>query len=136
MIYLTLFLEILKILNVFITRIISMKAEEYALFKERFQTILDSMDKAVNKQQDAFNESAYISNREWEFTKRFNGYKTAILGVLQKGGGYGDLAAVPNGGMGSRIVIIRATVIDILTRPTTLDDKSALIAKALVEIKA
>jgi hypothetical protein len=135
MIYLSMFYEILKLLNVFIGHIAKQKAEDYALFKERFQGILDMVDKSISKQQDAFNEEAYLSNRTWEFSQRFAVYKKSCLDVLKNGGGLTDLLAIPAMGTGKQILAIKEIVVGILNLATSSDDKSNLIAKALIEAK-
>jgi len=133
MAYLQLVVEILKLLNMFITNRILLKKEEYALFKERFQGILDMIDKSINRVQDAFNEDAFLNNRDWEFKKRYETYKAECIAILTVGGGIKELSASPKSGMGQLVYKIQPKIIEILNLTTTVKDKSALIAKTLLE---
>lgn len=135
MIYLTAFVEILKLINILVSSIIKMKAEEWEMWKIRFQTILDMIDKSIKKQQDAFNETAYLNNREWEFKKRYEVYKNTTINILKSGGGIAELSSSTNSGMGQQIIKIKDQIIAILNMPTTIEDKSVLVAKTLLEIQ-
>lgn len=130
---LSIILEILKLLSVFVNLKIKMTAAEYAMETLRFKTLADIMFKALNKVQDSLNENAYLSNRDWEFTDRFNQYKKISNEILLGGGGWVELSTYKPMGFGIKIVPVKNSVIPELTSTKLPIDKAAFIAKAMVE---
>lgn len=128
-------IELIKFAMVFVNRYFAFKAEEKALFLERAKTMTDAISRMISKQQDALNEEAYLSNREWEYKIRFNNYKAAALSVLVNGGGITELTAQTTMGMGTKVMLIKPQLVPILTSIASPADKAAYIAKALVEAK-
>lgn len=123
----------LKLIFMLINGIIKYNAEEQRRFEERLKTLSDALKRAIENKEESLNEEAYLSNLDWEKKQRYQVYKINFVNVIKDGGGLAELSAVTAMAMGTKVTLKKESVLEILIKDVSVDDKSKLFAKLLAE---
>jgi len=131
---LELIVVVLKISFSIFQSIMAWKEEERQRFEDRIRNLSTILKEAIVNKDEVLNEQDYLSNLEWEQQERYKTYKQACVEVLSAGGGINELNLRNIMGMNLRIAEKIKETIAILVRDLTIEDKSKLIAKLLLEV--
>lgn len=107
--------------------------EQRALMMKRYQTVLETLQQAVNGAHDGLNEDAFLKLQDDENQLRYRLYRPIILDALKEGYGYEYLSTMPDVGIGVRVKMCQAEVIRILTLVLSTEQKAQFIAAELLK---
>lgn len=134
----TAILELVVIILKLFLHIMSMwlkwKMEERKRFEDRMKILTGLLKEAVENKDESMNEEAYLSNLEWEEQERYKKYKEVCLKVLSIGEGFDSLKQNKVLGMHLRLEQKKDETITILIKDISVEEKSKLISKLLLEI--
>lgn len=120
-----------KLILIFVTKWLKGQMEERVRYHKKITLILDLIKKATDDKSEIINEKDFISNLDWEKKTRYEKYKSNIIDVLNKGGGFSDLLEVTDLGMNLRLKTKEKEVFEVLTDIITNEEKTVKIAQIL-----
>ena len=129
--FLDLVVVALKLVYSIINSIISWKVEERDRFEKRMRNITNLLKDAIDNKDEAINEKDYLSNLEWEKQERYKKYKLLSYTSLSAGGGIHELSYIKDMSMGLRVLDRKESIIGILLKNLSIEEKSKWIAKTL-----